>query len=718
MSKTEDIINLNFPLIDEDVSSYIFNVLKEGKNEFHDREDIFECLGEVFMDVTNGVKKEDEIKDICDQLLQSLHIGEEKSKKTSNGTGPDGHRALPKSILLGEMLSNMTGNLEEYKSIWCPQRELPSQVDQKKLEKAEAKIKTKQERRDAAEGTTTIGIVVPGLQTNKEASANQMINRRDVKIDETGRCKDIRIENFDISFGNKLLLSGADLILSYGRRYGLVGRNGIGKSTLLKMISNGSLIIPKHISVLHVEQEVVGNETSALDAVLECDLARASLLAEEKRLLAIKDGSEDVNAKLEKVYADLNATEADKAPARAASILAGLGFTETMQRKATKEFSGGWRMRIALARALFSKPDLLLLDEPTNMLDMKAIIWLENYLIKSWTSTLLVVSHDRQFLNSVPTNVLYFHNQRIDPYAGNYDNFVKVKREKMKNQEREYESQMDFRKHTQEFIDKFRYNAKRASLVQSKIKMLEKLPILKPVEKEEKVVLKFPECEPLSGAPILQLDEVSFGWGDGEDVLHKISLNANLQSRICIVGDNGSGKTTLLKLLIGDISPRSGERKAHRNLKIGYFSQHHIDQLTMGQCSIEFLASKFPGKPIEQYRSYLGKFGVSGDLGLQPIESLSGGQKSRVAFAVMALANPQLIILDEPTNHLDVETVEALGDAINKYNGGVMLVSHDETLIQMVCKELWLVKNKKVLSLEGGFEEYRLLIEKELEDVK
>uniref|UniRef100_T1KGV6 ABC transporter domain-containing protein n=1 Tax=Tetranychus urticae TaxID=32264 RepID=T1KGV6_TETUR len=526
MSKTEYIISLNFPLIDEDVSSYIFNVLKAGKHEFQDREDIFECLGEVLMDVTNGEKKR--LK--RHQMVLALMV------------------IVLFPILLGEMLSNMTGNLEEYK---------------KKMEKAEAKIKTKHDRRDAAEGTIVL--------------------LRDIKIDETGRCKDIRIENFDISFGNKLLLSEADLILSYGRRYGLVGRNGIGKSTLLKMISNGSLITPKHISVLHVEQEVVGNETTALDAVLECDLARASLLAEEKRLLAIKDGSEDVNAKLEKVYADLNATEADKSPARAASILT------------------------------------------------------------------------------------------------------------------EYESQMDFRKHTQEFIDKFRYNAKRASLVQSKIKMLEKLPVLKPLEKEEKLVLKFPECEPLSGAPILQLDEVSFGWGDGEDVLHKISLN--LQSRICIVGDNGSGKTTLLKLLIGDISPRSGERKAHRNLKIGYFSQHHIDQLTMGQSSIEFLA-------------------FSGDLGLQPIESLSGGQKSRVAFAVMALANPQLIILDEPTNHLDVETVEALGDAINKYNGGVMLVSHYETLIQMVCKELWLVKNKKVLSFEYGFEEYRLLIEKELEDVK
>lgn len=346
----------------------------------------------------------------------------------------------------------------------------------------------------------------------------------------------------------------------------MVGRNGIGKSTFLKMIASGSLMIPKHITLLLVEQEVVGNETSALDAVLESDTARHELIQQEKQLLASKD--DNVSEKLEQIYRELANMEADKAPTRAAGILHGLGFDDGMQKKATKEFSGGWRMRIALARALFSKPDLLLLDEPTNMLDMKAIIWLENYLVNQWTSTLLVVSHDKQFLNVVPTNILHFHNQRIDAYAGNYDSFHKVKTEKTRNQEKEYESQMDFRKHVQEFIDKFRYNAKRASLVQSKIKMLEKLPILQPPEKEDKVVLKFPEIEVLTGAPILQLDEVTFGYGK-EVVLNKISVNANMESRICIVGDNGSGKTTLLKLLIGDLSPLKGERKTHRNLRIG-----------------------------------------------------------------------------------------------------------------------------------------------------
>lgn len=289
---------------------------------------------------------------------------------------------------------------------------------------------------------------------------------------------------------------------------------------------------------------------------------------------------------------------------------------------------------------------------------MKAIIWLENYLINNWTSTLLVVSHDRQFLSLVPTDILYFHNQRIDLYRGNYDNYEKAKTEKEKNQEKEYEAQMDYRKHVQEFIDKFRYNAKRASLVQSKIKMLEKLPELKPIEKESKVVIKFTDPDPLNGTPILQLDEVTFSYPKSESavssepILQNVCLNANFQSRICIVGDNGSGKSTLLKLLTGDITPTKGLRQAHRNLKIGYFTQHFVDQLVMSQSPIEFLATKFPGKPIEQYRSHLGRFGVSGDLSLQPVSSLSGGQKSRVAFSVLSLQNPQVIILDEPTNHL------------------------------------------------------------------
>ncbi|KAH8041955.1 hypothetical protein HPB51_019696 [Rhipicephalus microplus] len=346
------------------------------------------------------------------------------------------------------------------------------------------------------------------------------------------------------------------------------------------------------------------------------------------------------------------------------------------------------------------------------MLDMKAIIWLENYL-QDWPTTLLVVSHDRLFLDTVPTDILHFHSQQITGYRGNYENFVKVMTERLKNQQREYEAQQQYKAHVQVFIDRFRFNAKRASLVQSKLKMLEKLPELKPVEKEVAVTLRFPDPEPLF-PPILQLDEVSFAYNPGQNVLERVNLSANMQSRICIVGDNGSGKTTLLKILNGELNPTAGVRHVHRNLVIGYFTQHHVDQLELGISSLEFMAKQFPGKQSEYYRQQLGSFGVTGDLALQTIGSLSGGQKSRVAFALMSMLRPHFLILDEPTNHLDIETIEALGHALNRFQGGVVLVSHDERLIQMVCQELWVCSNRTVRSIEGGFAQYRKLIEEEL----
>lgn len=275
----------------------------------------------------------------------------------------------------------------------------------------------------------------------------------------------------------RILLQNADLTLAFGRRYGLVGRNGLGKTTLLRMISERQLKIPNHISVLHVEQEVQGDDTTALDSVLECDTVRNKLLAKEKELLALstdETNNSSVNEELNKIYIELQNIEADKAISKASIILRGLGFTQDMQSRPTKSFSGGWRMRLALARALFSQPDLLLLDEPTNMLDIKAIIWLENYL-QNWPTTLLVVSHDRSLLDSVPTDIIYLHSQRLDAYKGNYEQFIKTKTEKLKAQRREYEAQLAHRAHVQEFIDRFRYNANRASSVQSKIKMLEKL---------------------------------------------------------------------------------------------------------------------------------------------------------------------------------------------------------------------------------------------------
>lgn len=709
MADCGQLLKAEFPLINDDLFEYVEGVIANGIDDFERGEDLYEAVGEVLHEVAEG-RSEDDIREICCKLL-SLMRGEKVNGDRNGET-----KILDAPVNLGQMAANLQETVEDIKSIWVMQRDDSLKVDAKKLEKAEQKLQQKQEKRQEV-AVNQKAAPPPKMQS---ATASQVTNKKEMKMEAKGvnRAQDIRIENFDVAYGDRKLLEGADLLLVCGRRYGLVGRNGLGKTTLLRMISSGQLHIPSHISVLHVEQEVTGDDTTALDSVLQCDTARQTLIDREKAInerLNSGDNDVELSNELADIYAQLGSMEADKAPAKASVILAGLGFSPDMQRRATKTFSGGWRMRLALARALFSKPDLLLLDEPTNMLDMKAIIWLENYL-QSWPTTLLVVSHDRHFLDTVPTDILFLHSATIESYRGNYEKFEKAKNEKLRNRTRELEAQQQHRAHVQEFIDRFRYNANRASSVQSKIKMLDKLPELKPIEKEVEVVLRFPEVEPLS-PPILQLKEVSFGYDSSRLILREVELGATLESRICIVGDNGAGKTTLLKLILGILTPTSGTRIAHRNLRFAYFSQHHVDQLAMNTSAVELLQEAFPGKPVEEYRRQLGSFGISNDLALQSVGSLSGGQKSRVAFAKMCMSRPNFLILDEPTNHLDIESIQALGLAINKYTGGVILVSHDERLIRMVCQELWVCSNGTVKSLEGGFDEYRAIVEKELLDI-
>uniref|UniRef100_A0A0K8TMK5 ATP-binding cassette sub-family F member 3 n=1 Tax=Tabanus bromius TaxID=304241 RepID=A0A0K8TMK5_TABBR len=700
MTAYTEILKREFPSIDDDVTGYVEGVLCGDTDDFENVDDVFDAVGDILLSVAHE-KTETYIREICEELFKIMKPKEKSTQKKLNAP-----------VNIAEMAATMEEDVNDMKSIWVVNRDLSNKVDSKKLEKAEAKLQQKQEKR--SDITKPLNLPVK-LQT---ATASQVFNKKENKMESKGsnRGMDIRIENFDLSFGEKVLLQNAELVLAFGRRYGLVGRNGLGKTTLLRMISDKQLKIPSHITILHVEQEVVGDDTTAIDSVLECDVQRTTLLNKEKELNALLSSgvaNMSINEELNKLYAQLQNIEADKAISKASIILRGLGFSAEMQAQPTKSFSGGWRMRLALARALFSKPDLLLLDEPTNMLDIKAIIWLENYL-QSWPTTLLVVSHDRNFLDVVPTDIIYLHSQRLDTYKGNYEQFYKTKTEKLKSQRREYEAQMAHRAHVQEFIDRFRYNANRASSVQSKIKMLEKLPELKPVEKDTEVKLKFPEVEPLN-PPVLSLNEIAFQYNDKNIIFTCVNLCATSDSRICIVGENGAGKSTLMKIIIGQLSPSSGMIHSHRGLRMGYFAQHHVDNLDMNVSCVDLLQKEFPGKPVEEYRRQLGSFGISGDLALQFVASLSGGQKSRLAFAKMCMATPNFIILDEPTNHLDIETIDALGKAINNFKGGVILVSHDERLIKVVCKELWVCGDGTVKAIEGGIDEYKKEVLKEIE---
>ncbi|XP_040578254.1 ATP-binding cassette sub-family F member 3 [Lepeophtheirus salmonis] len=688
-----------------EVLEYCEGVLWRCGEDLESGSEVYDALGELLEELLPG-EAEAEIRALCDELYGLLGLRTGKSRPGEGllclESGGSGVSELCSPICLGESLegAEVLDSLQGGRgSIWMEEKRGLGRVDKEKLEKAEKALLKKQGKDSSLKSHSSSQLIL-------QATASQVLpkTRTDFNLS-----KDIRLEGVDVAFGDKILIQNTNLSLIHGRRYGLVGRNGLGKSTFLRMLSSSQLRIPTHISILHVEQEVVGDDTSALQSVLESDTKRQSLIQEAQHL-----SKEALNSyRLSEIYTEMEAIEADKAPSRASIILSGLGFDVIMQNKSTKKFSGGWRMRIALARALFCKPDLLLLDEPTNMLDMEAIVWLEKYL-QTWQSTLLVVSHNRNFLDNVTTDIIHLQSKRLDTYKGNYTVFINQMTEKLKAQRREYEAQQDYRKHVQEFIDKFRFNAKRASLVQSRIKQLEKLPFLMPVVKEAEIIIRFPDVQKLS-PPILCLNDVKFSYDGKNDIFDHVDISATMESRICIVGKNGSGKSTLLKLIMEEISVTDGRRIVHRNLKFGYFSQHHVDQLNMNLCPLQIMEKKFRGKKMEECRQMLGHFGISGDLALQKTSSLSGGQKSRVAFAVLCGEEPNFLILDEPTNHLDLETIDALGHGLMKYNGGLILVCHDERLIRMVCQELWVCSKGKISRLEGGFDEYRRILELELE---
>ncbi|KAI6784226.1 uncharacterized protein J7T54_004772 [Emericellopsis cladophorae] len=572
-------------------------------------------------------------------------------------------------------------------------RKVESKVDRKKLEKAERKIAAKQQKKTFK----TVEYEASRLLDQPESAENyeefyMAVNPLQLGAN-SNKSKDITLDNIDVSIGGLRILTDTTLTLAYGHRYGLI----------------------------------TGDDTPAIQAVLDADVWRKVLLREQDEFTAklaeieaqrapLADTSADaakldtereaLDTKLGDVQGKLAEMDSDKAESRAASILAGLGFSAERQQYATKTFSGGWRMRLALARALFCEPDLLLLDEPSNMLDVPSITFLSNYL-QGYPSTVLVVSHDRAFLNEVATDIVHQHSERLDYYRGaNFDTFYSTREERKKVAKREYENQMVQRAHLQAFIDKFRYNAAKSSEAQSRIKKLEKMPILEAPEAEYSVKFQFPPVEKLS-PPIVQMSEVTFGYSKDKILLRNVDLDVQLDSRIGIVGPNGAGKTTILKLLIGKLSPSSGIISAHPRLRIGFFAQHHVDALDLTTSAVSFMAKNYPGRKDEEYRRQLGAFGITGTTGLQKMGLLSGGQKSRVAFACLALTNPHILVLDEPSNHLDIEAMDALADALNEFEGGVLMVSHDVTMLQAVCKSLWVCDGGTVEKFDGDVNQYK-----------
>ncbi|KAJ3609835.1 hypothetical protein NHX12_024344 [Muraenolepis orangiensis] len=527
---------------------------------------------------------------------------------------------------------------------------------------------------------------------------------------------DIKLERFSISAHGKELFVNADLLIVAGRRYGLVGPNGKGKTTLLKHIANRGLSIPPNIDVLLCEQEVMADDTPAVQAVLKADTRRLKLLDEERKLQALLEKGEDsVAERLDKVYEELRAIGAAAAEPKARRILAGLSFTTEMQNRPTKKFSGGWRMRVSLARALFMEPTLLMLDEPTNHLDLNAVIWLNNYL-QGWKKTLLIVSHDQSFLDEVCTDIIHLDYQKLFYYRGNYLIFKKMYVQKQKELQKQYDKQekklkdlkaggkstKQAEKQTKEALTRKQQKGKKKGGVEEESK--ESTELLKR-PKEYTVKFTFPNPPPLS-PPILGLHCVDFGYDGHKPLFTNVDFGIDMESRICIVGPNGVGKSTLLLLLTGTLHPGKGEMRKNHRLKVGFFNQQYADQLNMDEAATEYLMRNF-NLPYQDSRKCLGRFGLESHAHTIQISKLSGGQKARVVFAELSCRQPDVLILDEPTNNLDIESIDALSEAINEYKGAVIIVSHDARLITETQCQLWVVEDSAVNQIDGGFEDYK-----------
>nr|XP_020502300.1 LOW QUALITY PROTEIN: ATP-binding cassette sub-family F member 1 [Labrus bergylta] len=527
---------------------------------------------------------------------------------------------------------------------------------------------------------------------------------------------DIKLEKFSISAHGKELFVNADLLIVAGRRYGLVGPNGKGKTTLLKHIANRALSIPPNIDVLLCEQEVVADDTPAVQAVLKADTRRLKLLEEEKRLqIRLERGEDCVAERLDKVYEELRAIGAAAAEAKARRILAGLSFTPEMQNRPTKRFSGGWRMRVSLARALFMEPTLLMLDEPTNHLDLNAVIWLNNYL-QGWKKTLLIVSHDQSFLDEVCTDIIHLDYQKLFYYRGNYLTFKKMYVQKQKEQQKQYDKQekklkelkaggkstKQAEKQTKEALTRKQQKGKKKGPQEEESQDATEL-LKRP--KEYTVKFTFPNPPPLS-PPILGLHSVDFCYDAQKPLFKNVDFGIDMDSRICIVGPNGVGKSTLLLLLTGKLNPTKGEMRKNHRLKVGFFNQQYADQLNMEETATEYLMRNF-NLPYQDGRKCLGRFGLESHAHTIQISKLSGGQKARVVFAELSCRQPDVLILDEPTNNLDIESIDALSEAINEYKGAVIIVSHDARLITETQCTMWVVEDRSINQIDGDFDDYK-----------
>jgi len=515
----------------------------------------------------------------------------------------------------------------------------------------------------------------------------------------------LRITDLTFNIEGRPLFEAASATIPTGHKVGLIGRNGAGKTTLFKLIrgelplEGGNITLPSRARIGGVAQEVPGNEVSLLNTVLAADTERSELLAEAETATD--------PARISEVQTRLADIDAWSAEARASSILRGLGFEAAEQLMPCSAFSGGWRMRVALAAVLFAQPDYLLLDEPTNYLDLEGALWLENYLIK-YPHTVLIISHDRELLNRAVGAILHLEDRKLTYYSGNYDQFARQRAAQRAVLTAAAKKQDARRAHLQSFVDRFKAKASKAKQAQSRVKMLEKMEIIRAPEDAARTVFSFPEPEELS-PPIISIEGGSVGYGDTV-VLRNLNLRIDQDDRIALLGKNGQGKSTLSKLLSGRLASMGGKTTQSSKLRIGFFAQHQVEELRVEETPLQHLLRERPAEGQAKLRARLAGFGLGAAQADTEVGRLSGGQKARLSLLLATLPAPHLLILDEPTNHLDIESREALVEALTAYSGAVILVSHDMHLLSMVADRLWLVQDGTVRPYDEDLETYRKML--------
>ena len=514
----------------------------------------------------------------------------------------------------------------------------------------------------------------------------------------------LHINDLTFRIEGRPILEGASVAIPTGHKVGLVGRNGAGKTTLLRLVigevapDDGSISIPRHAKIGHVAQEAPGGDDSLLEWVLAADTERSSLLAEAETATD--------PTRISDIQIRLNDIDAHAAPSRAAAILAGLGFDAEAQARSCREFSGGWRMRVALAAVLFLEPEILLLDEPTNYLDLEGTMWLESYL-KAYPHTVLMVSHDRDLLNRAVGSILHLERGKLTLYTGGYDDFEETRRERQRLELKLKKKQDDARKHMEAFILRFKAKASKAAQAQSRVKALARMqPIADQIADKVSPFL-FPGPQKMLASPLIRIEGATAGYEAGKPILRNLNLRVDQDDRIALLGQNGNGKSTFAKLVGGKLPPLSGNVFGVNKINVGYFAQHQLDELNPLETPYAYMTKMLPDGTEAQRRAKLGAYGFGVDKAETRCGNLSGGEKARLLLLLTAFHGPHLIILDEPTNHLDIDSREALVRALNEYEGAVILISHDRHLVDAAADRLWIVKNGTVQNYEGDMDSYR-----------